>query len=89
MILEEAQQKFDSFGKTFTLEEARQDVHNLIEEIYDYFENRTCENCIHNKEQDGFMIFCDAVACEDGSKIMWHSYTKDFGCNKFEPKGSE
>lgn len=47
-------------------------------------ENRRCENCKHNKEQDNFMIFCDAVACKDGSRIMWHSYTKDFCCNKWE-----
>ena len=56
---------------------------DLIEELEE-LENRRCENCKHNKEQDNFMIFCDAVACKDGSRIMWHSYTKDFCCNKWE-----
>ena len=32
---EEAKQKFDSFGKNFTLEEARTNVYILIDEIYE------------------------------------------------------
>lgn len=58
----------------------------LVNKIYDDFESRTCENCMHNKEQDNFMIFCDCVMCLDGSRMMWHSYTKDFCCNKWEKK---
>ena len=58
-------------------------LNEAIKELED-LENRRCENCKHNKEQDNFMIFCDAVACKDGSRIMWHSYTKDFCCNKWE-----
>ena len=56
-----------------------------IKELKD-LENRSCDNCKHNKEQDDFMIFCDAVLCQDGSKMMWHSFTKDFCCNKWEAK---
>ena len=56
-----------------------------IEEL-EALQNRSCDNCKHNKEQDNFMIFCDAVACQDGSRMMWHSFTKDFCCNKWEAK---
>jgi len=28
----------------------------------------------------------DKEACQDGSKIMWHSYTKDFYCKYREAK---
>ena len=38
MTREEAKQKFDNFGKSFTLEEARLDTHILIEQIYDAHE---------------------------------------------------
>ncbi len=37
MTREEAKQIFDSFGKTFTLDEARKDAHALIDKIYDDF----------------------------------------------------
>ena len=40
MTREEAKQTFDSFGKTFTLDEARKDTHILIDKIYDDFESR-------------------------------------------------
>ena len=58
----------------------------IIDDIYDYFESRNCGNCKYNKKEDGFMIFCDSVMCQDGSKMMWHSFTKDFCCNKWESK---
>ena len=38
MTREEAKQKFDNFGKSFTLEEARLDTHILIDQIYDAHE---------------------------------------------------
>lgn len=44
---EEAKKAFDNFGKTFTLEEARQDVHILLDRIYDSFEKRL-ENEVRN-----------------------------------------
>lgn len=61
----------------------------LIEEAIKELEalqNRSCSNCKYNKDQDNFMIFCDCVMCQDESKMMWHSYTKDFCCNKWESK---
>lgn len=62
------------------------DLDSVIDVIYDDFESMCCENCKYNKEQDGFMIFCDKEMCQDGSKMMWHSFTKDFCCNKWESK---
>lgn len=56
-----------------------------IKELED-LQNRSCSNCKYNKEQDGFMIFCDKEMCKDGSKMMWHSFTKDFCCKFWEPK---
>ena len=61
---------------------------NLYEaiEVLEELQNRKCENCKYNKEQDNFMIFCDKTMCQDGSKMMWHSFTKDFNCKYWEPK---
>lgn len=49
-------------------------------------ESRSCEGCKYNKEIDGFMVFCDKEMCQDGSKMMWHSFTKDFCCKYWEAK---
>ena len=54
--------------------------------IFASLQNRSCANCKYNKEQDNFMIFCDKTMCQDGSKMMWHSFTKDFNCKYWEPK---
>ncbi|MFY4822056.1 hypothetical protein ACOTVO_04730 [Aliarcobacter butzleri] len=62
-----------------------EDFHEAIDEL-EALQNRSCSNCKYNKEQDGFMIFCDKEMCQDGSKMMWHSFTKDFCCNKWEVK---
>ena len=70
---------------TMIFEESQEDsINSIIDNIFDDFESRTCENCKYNKEQDDFMIFCDKEMCQDGSKMMWHSFTKDFCCNKWE-----
>ena len=72
---------------TMIFEESQEDsINSIIDNIFDDFESRTCENCKYNKEQDDFMIFCDKEMCQDGSKMMWHSFTKDFCCNKWESK---
>ena len=60
-------------------------IEEAIKELED-FKNRSCENCKYNKEQDNDMIFCDKVACLDGSKMMWHSFTKDFSCKNWESR---
>jgi len=43
--LEKAKKIFDSFGKTFTLEEAKDDIYALLEEIFKPEED-VCESCI-------------------------------------------
>lgn len=57
-----------------------------VNQIYDELESRSCETCKFNIAQDNYMIFCDSKMHQDGSKMMWHSFTKDFCCNKWEPK---
>ena len=54
-------------------------IDEAIKELED-LKNRSCENCKYNKEQDNFMIFRNKVMCQDGSKMMWYSFTKDFSC---------
>ena len=61
------------------------DVTEAIKELED-LQNRSCNNCKYNKEQDGFMIYCEKEMCQDNSKMMWHSFTKDFCCKYWEPK---
>ena len=60
-------------------------IDEAIKELED-LQNRKCENCKHNKEQDDFMIYCEKEMCPDGSKLMWHSFTKDFCCKYWESK---
>lgn len=33
-------------------------INEAIKELED-LQNRSCDNCIHNKDQDDLMIFCD------------------------------
>ena len=57
----------------------------LIDEIYDDFESRTCENCKYFIDEKGTKLqFCNARTV--GGIIGWNGYGKDFGCNKFERK---
>ena len=60
-------------------------LYEAIKELED-LQNRSCDNCEYNKEQDDFMIFCDKEMCQDNSKMMWHSFTKDFYCKYWESK---
>ena len=62
----------------------------LIDKIFDDFESRTCENCIHwnvseesklDGNGDGF-IDCMIIYAESFGSIDY----KNFGCNKFERK---
>ena len=62
-----------------------EDLHEAIDELQD-LQNRNCGNCKYNKKQNDFMIFCDKTMCQDGSKMMWHSFTKDFSCKFWEGK---
>ena len=74
----------------YAMKQANEDMGNEPISIYEAIEelealqNRSCENCKYNKEQDSYMIFCDKVMCQDGYKMMWHSFTKDFSCKFWE-----
>ena len=61
-------------------------VAEMLYETIERYESRSCASCKFNKEYDSFMIFCDAVLCKDGSKMVWHSFTERFCCNKWESK---
>jgi len=52
-------------------------VYRLIDEIYDDFEHRTCENC-------KYYNICSVQEAIDNSRYI---RPLDFGCNKFERKG--
>ena len=54
-------------------------VNEAIKELED-LQNRSCDNCKHNKEQDDSLIFCDQEISKDGTKMKWHGFTKDFCC---------
>lgn len=60
-------------------------INKAIKELKD-IHRRGCKNCKYCKEQDDFMIFCDKKLYKNGAKMMWHSFTKDFCCNKWESK---
>jgi len=51
---------------------------DLIDEIFDDFESRTCENCVY---------FDRIGACSNNESIAYDCLSvDDFGCNKFERK---
>lgn len=58
---------------------------NIIDKIYDSFENRTCENCIHYK-QSSTHIFKTCYA----NKVNGFNLESDidFSCNKWEKNES-
>ena len=71
--------------KGFAVTYPTSDLNQAIKELED-LQNRSCNNCRYNKEQDSFMIYCEKEMCQDNSKIMWHSFTKDFCCKFWELK---
>ena len=50
---------------------------NIIDDIYDDFENRTCENCHFYRKSIRW--------CSESVEIKGY-IDKDFGCNKWEEK---
>ena len=72
----------------------KDEFEDRIDEIYDDFESRVCENCKYWEENINMLKKrtgdgdCHKEIDEIGD--MYNSYTsKDFGCNKFEPKIKE
>ena len=56
----------------------------VIDEIYDYFKSRTCENCKHYR--------IESESCCNNRSFVYNlpiAIHKDFGCNKFEAKGKK
>ena len=66
MTREEAKQKFDNFGKSFTLEEARLDTHILIDQIYDAHEVELKAKDERIEAQSSVIIACqNAISRKD------------------------
>lgn len=63
---------------------------DMINEIHDDFESRTCENCKYYDRDglcNGGWYMTNDVYSSDSIVPNPELYTKeDFGCNKFEPK---
>lgn len=58
---------------------------DVMNEVYDDFESRTCENCKYaNICPDGGNTSATVNDCEM-IKLTFYDY-EDFGCNKFERK---
>lgn len=64
------------------IEESKK-ILNLINEIYDSFENRSCENCKFGMEYH----FDDEIECfKIEAETEGNYFSKDFYCNKWEQK---
>ena len=72
---------FRTSGKQIIISSRK--LNKAIKELED-LKNRSCDTCKYNKEQDNFMIFCDKEMGQDGYKMMWHGFTKDFSCKYWE-----
>ena len=59
-----------------TREEAKVDIYT-IDDIFDYFESRTCNNCRYHEDIGKSYKMCELLAI---------STNYDFGCVAFEPK---
>ena len=80
MTLDEAKQRFNNFGCTFTLDEARQDVHILLEKIYTDFEvekqaTKSCTNCqsynAHGEYSKCKLHISTALGCLYNNFSVW------------------
>lgn len=72
------------------------DVRGVVDDIYDDFEKRTCENCKHykylSKENGGTTRNMSYYICSNDNDLVpdadggWLSPDKNFGCNQWETK---
>ena len=78
MTREEAQDRWIKSNNSF-------DTLTLVNDIYDDFESRTCENCKHYSSgycpANVFYIYNELI---DKDEEIHLQCNKDFGCNKFE-----
>lgn len=80
MTREEAKQKLWATGSINTMSKVECD--NILNEVYDDFENRTCESCKYWQYENAEAL---AETCRFGN--IEHSYQADsFGCNKWGQK---
>ena len=65
------------------------ELHRDIDRIYDDFENRTCNNCVHYKpalEYDCTVEgTCELDVCMDYENLS-NMVSSSFGCNEWESK---
>jgi hypothetical protein len=64
-------------------------VNLRIDEIYDYFESKSCHSCRYGKELLGDYMCTngDMVLYDRAIDVMCNlTFPKDFGCNKWENK---
>ncbi len=88
MNREEAIKLFNSFGKSFTLDEARQDIHILIDRIFNEFEAQTCQNCKHayvgeETYKGDIVAYCCKLNIGTFTVTDIPHSEPDFGCNQF------
>jgi hypothetical protein len=90
MTKKEAKQKLWACGNINTLSKVECD--NILNEVFDDFESRTCESCRHCESQFGEM-FCqlEELKTQEYNSIMGFTdvcmeVSKDFGCNKWREK---
>ena len=74
---EEAKQKFDSFGKNFTLEEARTNVYILIDEIYEAKDQEIAE--LKELTQKRVVTIVKIIFCVEprGCYCIWQQGMQD------------
>ena len=77
MDREEAKNKIHKIMK-FTNKELNKEYDDVIDEIYDDFENRICANCTYFNDGN-CKIFCGARA-----KYVSDDLDNTFSCNKFK-----
>lgn len=79
MTREEAKKELNEYGYTIS------EQNKIIDDIYDYFENRTCKNCKFGMKYH----FDDEIECvkiEADTQGMY--FSNDFCCNKWEKNES-
>ena len=61
-------------------------AHELADELYDEFENRTCENCKYFKEGEDITHICTIGNSCGVDEYGVPTVLMSFGCNEFKEK---
>ena len=63
------------------------DVDDVINKVFDYFKNRTCESCKHYQQYwDGAYERSESICLCQDSNCCGNFVNRDFCCNRYEPK---